>query len=76
MNHTRKSFQVVNAFTGAGGQAFVGLGAAVFIRSYSYSQRLRNFNTNPNTYTVGGMGTRRTRGQNLFISKKGATVSV
>lgn len=74
VNHTRYGYTLVNAFTGAGGQAFVGLGAAVFIRTYSYSQRLSNWNTNPNTYTVAGMGTRKTRGQNIFISKKGFTV--
>lgn len=76
VNSTRSTYALVNAFRGVGSQIFIGLGGAVFIRSHTYAARMWNWNTSPYTYTVAGMGTRLTRGQNIFLSKKGLTVSV
>lgn len=75
VNHTTMSYSVVQAFAGVGSQVYVGLGGAVFIRTYSYSGRLKSWNTSPYTYTVAGMGTKLTQGQNIFIRNKGLTVS-
>ena len=76
INITRFSFQLVNCFFGFGNQFFVGLGGAVFIRSYSYSNRKVNF-ARPTifTYTVAGTGTSSsgTKGQNLVMTKGGVT---
>ena len=52
----------------------MGLGAAVWIRSYSYSARVKNWNTCPYTFTVAGMGTRKTRGASYLITKNGLSV--
>ena len=76
INNTRISIQLVNCFFGFGNQAFVGLGGAAFVRSYSQSSRKVNFGW-PTTFTitVGGNGVTSsgTKGQNLVITKGGVT---
>ena len=76
INNTRFSFQIVNSFFGFGNQAFVGLGGAVFIRSYSVSVRVATISRPTRfTYTIAGMGVTSsgTRGQNLVLTKGGST---
>jgi len=76
INITRYSYQIVNSFFGFGNQAFVGLGGAVFIRSYSLSVRVTTISRPTRfTYTVAGMGVTSsgTKGQNLVLTKGGRT---
>jgi hypothetical protein len=76
INNTRFSFQVANSFFGFGNQAFVGMGGAAFIRSYSVSTRVVTISRPTRfTYTVAGMGvpSSGTRGQNLVLTKGGRT---
>jgi hypothetical protein len=76
INNTRISYQVANSFFGFGNQAFVGMGGAAFIRSYSVSTRVVTISRPTRfTYTVAGMGipSSGTRGQNLVLTKGGAT---
>jgi hypothetical protein len=61
---------------GAGNQLYVGFGGAAFIRTYSYSARIVQWNPSTRfTYTVAGVGagSSRTRGQNLVMTKGGTT---
>lgn len=61
---------------GVGNQLYVGFGGAVFIRTYSLSVRVVQWNPSTRfTYTVAGMGVSSsgTRGQNLVVTKAGST---
>lgn len=76
INVTRFCYQVVNSFFGFGNQAFVGLGGAAFVRSYSLSVRDATISRPTGfTYTVAGMGVTSsgTKGQNLILTKSGRT---
>lgn len=76
MNATRFSIQLANSFVGLGNQLYVGLGGAVFIRTYSLSSRVYQWNPSTRyTYTVAGMGigSSGTKSQNLVVTKGGAT---
>lgn len=76
INITRYSYQVVNAFFGFGNQFFLGLGGAVFIRSYSLSVRVKTISRPTRfTYTVAGMGVTSSgaKGQNIVLTKGGRT---
>ncbi len=53
INQTRISYQLVNAAFG-GHEYWVGPGAAVFIKTYSYTKRLINYRTNPYSWVVAG----------------------
>ena len=76
INATRFSIQLVNAFAGLGNQLYIGFGGAVFIRTYSLSQRRVQWNPSTRwTYTIAGTGvsSSNTRAQNLVVTKGGIT---
>jgi hypothetical protein len=56
IQNVRASFAVVYSFSGLGTEMYVGAGGAIFIRSYTYSKRLKYWTTWPYKYTVGGFG--------------------
>jgi len=53
VNNTRRSIQLINAAFG-GHEYWVGPGAAVFIKTYSYTKRKINYRTNGYSWVVAG----------------------
>jgi hypothetical protein len=75
VNNTRWSYQVVNAGL-PGYEGWVGPGAAVFIRSRTYSNRVVNYRVKPFLWVVAGRGVGGALygTNNLLVTKDGTTI--
>lgn len=56
IQNIRVTFALVYGFNGLGTQMYVGAGGAIFIKTFTFSKRLKYWTTWPYTYTVGGFG--------------------